>query len=595
MKKMRFKLGGWVSALFSLLATQPEATAALSTQFTYQGRLDQGGNPATGLYDFSFKLYDALSDGSLVGSPSSIGLLTVPVTNGLFTVTLDFGGGVFDGADRWLEIAVQPSTAPGTAETLSPRQRLTPTPYAIFAGTSGQAASVNWANILGIPAVFADGVDNDTTYSAGSGLSVDGGNQFSVNFSGGGSAPTVAHSDHNHFGQEWLGSSSGYYGLAVRNAAPGANAILGHAVAITGNSAGVRGESDSTDGTGVSALASAASGETVGMSGVASSPGGIGVVGTHTASTGAKPGVYGRTYSTEDEAIGVLGEVNSTTPGDFSAAVRGLNRGTTDTGIGVWGSHGGSGWGVLGQATSGIGVGGRTDCGISVHGYAGGAAGIGVYGLHAAATGTNPGVHGVTYSTETSAVGVLGEVNSSAPGGFSAAVRGINNGTGGSGIGIWGSQAGGGWGVLGTAASGQGVRGEATAGTGVLGYGTVGVLGSTVSPTGAGVHATGSGPTGTALAIEGGAIRVVGAGPGTSTPAFVHVVATSTNLSTISNPLCDGNQNVLLLVTPVSLSDPPQARSAGVTYNGSQWQLFPTDPAGPFLPGQRFNILVIKP
>jgi hypothetical protein len=98
--------------------------------------------------------------------------------------------------------------------------------------------------------------------------------------------------------------------------------------------------------------------------------------------------------------------------------------------------------------------------------------GTGVYGLHSATTGTAPGVHGRTNSMASYAVGVLGEVASTNPGGYSAAVRGINNGTGANGIGVWGSQAGSGWGVYGKAgANGTGVLGTAGAnGIGVYGY-----------------------------------------------------------------------------------------------------------------------------
>src|SRR6185295_11333739 len=57
----------------------------------------------------------------------------VTVTNGLFTTTLDFGSGVFDGTDRWLEIAVRTNGNP-TFFTLYSRQKLNPTPYAVRAG-----------------------------------------------------------------------------------------------------------------------------------------------------------------------------------------------------------------------------------------------------------------------------------------------------------------------------------------------------------------------------------------------------------------------------------------------------------------------------
>ncbi len=113
----------------------------------------------------------------------------------------------------------------------------------------------------------------------------------------------------------------------------------------------------------------------------------------------------------------------------------------------------------------------------------------GVEGQHTGG-GTGPGVYGNTSSTSSSALGVLGEIVPTAPGSFSAAVRGKNNGTGGAGMGVWGSHAGFGWGGYFTAgANGTGVVAtvggggdgiNATSGAGSsLGYG---VLASTGSP-----------------------------------------------------------------------------------------------------------------
>jgi hypothetical protein len=52
-----------------------------------------------------FAIYDAASSGSLAGGPLTNAPTTV--SNGLFTVTVDFGGDAFPGADRWLEISVR--------------------------------------------------------------------------------------------------------------------------------------------------------------------------------------------------------------------------------------------------------------------------------------------------------------------------------------------------------------------------------------------------------------------------------------------------------------------------------------------------------
>src|SRR6266404_2357462 len=73
------------------------------TALTYQGRLNDGTNPANGSYDLRFGLYNAASGGAQQGN--AITNSPTGITNGLFTVTLDFGN-QFTGADRWLEIGV---------------------------------------------------------------------------------------------------------------------------------------------------------------------------------------------------------------------------------------------------------------------------------------------------------------------------------------------------------------------------------------------------------------------------------------------------------------------------------------------------------
>ena len=107
---------------------------AQGTAFTYQGRLTDGVNPATGIYDLSFTLYDSVGGAGTVGSP--VPKLGVGVTNGLFTVALDFGAGLFNGSARWLEIAAKTNGA-STYGTLTPRQALTPAPYALYAPNAG--------------------------------------------------------------------------------------------------------------------------------------------------------------------------------------------------------------------------------------------------------------------------------------------------------------------------------------------------------------------------------------------------------------------------------------------------------------------------
>ena len=122
------------SLLASLLLAVSLASghaATLGSAFTYQGRLTDAGAPANGAYDLTFTLYDAVAAGTTVGTSNVVHDLGI--TNGLFTVTLDYGAAPFDGSERWLEIAVRPGASAGDYTNVAPRQPITATPYALRA------------------------------------------------------------------------------------------------------------------------------------------------------------------------------------------------------------------------------------------------------------------------------------------------------------------------------------------------------------------------------------------------------------------------------------------------------------------------------
>lgn len=144
---LRSLLTLWVLTL--AVSFQPSAllqAAPLGTAFTYQGKLTEDANPASGSYDLKFTLYDALSSGNVVAVPLTNA--ATGVSNGLFTVLLDFGSGVFTGETRWLEIGVRPNGSAADFALLSPRQPLTASPYALFAPSAGAAASAATATTV---------------------------------------------------------------------------------------------------------------------------------------------------------------------------------------------------------------------------------------------------------------------------------------------------------------------------------------------------------------------------------------------------------------------------------------------------------------
>ena len=203
------------------------------SEFTYQGELQVSGAPANGTYDFEFYLFLVDSGGSDVGM---VTIDDVTVTDGIFSVELDYGHPVFTGDMHWLEVAVRDGASAGSYTTLAPRQPITATPYALGlvpgAIVDGNAGGPNSAAITGI----------NPSSSSGRGL-------------------------------------------------------MGISTATSGSSTGVRGESDSTSSgaTGVFGLMTSASASGSGVKGQNNGTAGYGVWGQ--GGSGAT-GVLGQTNST---------------------------------------------------------------------------------------------------------------------------------------------------------------------------------------------------------------------------------------------------------------------------------------------------------
>jgi len=208
--------------LFIVLCMFASPTFAQTSSFTYQGRLTDGGTAANGNYDLQFVLFDSLSGGAQVGSTQTLN--TVAVSNGVFTVSLDFGANAFNGANRFLEISARPLGG-GAFTLLSPRQQITSTPYAV---RSLNAASADSIPASGVPAGSGNYIQNTTTPQASSNFSISGngtaGGTLSGNF-------VNATTQYNLDGIRVLGNRPG-----INNLFAGFNAGKGLLSSSTGNS-----------------------------------------------------------------------------------------------------------------------------------------------------------------------------------------------------------------------------------------------------------------------------------------------------------------------------------------------------------------------
>lgn len=412
----------------SLFVTQ--SALAQGSSFTYQGALNNNNLPGNGSFDFEFKLFDSLAGGTQQGG--AVQRLNVPVSNGIFTVTLDFGAAVFTGAARFLEISVR-SAGVGVFTLLTPRQQVTATPYAIKAANAGTADSLSATCVGCVTSTQIQGggayINNTTTQQAGANFNIGGNGTVGGNL--------IAN------GNVGIGTSTPGFKLHTQGSAP---APL------------IYGQNDSADPSAVGVAGSSNNGIAI----YGTTLGGKGVVGRDFGNGGY--GVEGKSVTGygvvgESASAGVVGKSTGSGPGVYGESalfngVRGVANNSDHPA--VVGVHNGVGIGVYGESP-GTGV-----VGIST----GNASGIGVYGESAQYNGVR-GVahntaHGAVVGVHTSTgIGVYGTSNYQA-------IRGDSTGTGGNSAGIYGGASGNNAnGVVGEANTGPsayGVWGKSTSG-----------------------------------------------------------------------------------------------------------------------------------
>lgn len=343
----------------SPVSLNTSVSTPLGDGITFQGKLNEAGDPANGPFDFQFMLFDAASGGSQVGD--TLTLEDVPVVNGLFTVQLDFGDVAFQGEARWLAVAVRPGVSTAQYTLLNPRQMITAVPYALSLQ----------------PGAVVNGADGVIV------LSLSGG---TVGLDSSGSLYGVYGHSNNEIGRGVVGLASaingeniGIYGQSNSNAGYG---VYGWANAGSGNGIGVYGESKSH----------------VGVKGVSVSDSGRGVIGSVTSPTGYTIGVVGSSDSNEGTGAygsGALYGVAGMSPSAYGRGVMGYVGSETGETAGVYGhSSSVDGRGVLGYADA---LDGYT---YGIFGQSVSSDGIGVMGYASATSGDNIGVWGVTDSQD---------------------------------------------------------------------------------------------------------------------------------------------------------------------------------------------------
>ncbi|MDP2867124.1 MAG: hypothetical protein Q8O90_12865, partial [Elusimicrobiota bacterium] len=130
-----------VLEIFSVLLLMPALAGAAPALINYQGRLvDANGNPLSGTYSLTFKIYSVASGGAVDWTETQ----SLSLDNGIFNASLgavtSLAPSVFSTDARYLGVTV------GADAEMSPRVRLVSVPYAIYAASAAYAVGADIAN-----------------------------------------------------------------------------------------------------------------------------------------------------------------------------------------------------------------------------------------------------------------------------------------------------------------------------------------------------------------------------------------------------------------------------------------------------------------
>lgn len=140
-----------ITMVILLIISTTTLSAPVGSRFSYQGQLQFNDVSVTGTYDFKVELWNQAIGGSFFGS--ALEIADVEVVDGVFTMELDFTDAPFTGDDWFLKIQVREGASTGGYITMSPKQRINATPYAIQAdflaangATTGQVLKFDGSN-----------------------------------------------------------------------------------------------------------------------------------------------------------------------------------------------------------------------------------------------------------------------------------------------------------------------------------------------------------------------------------------------------------------------------------------------------------------
>ena len=547
-----------VLALLSILAMQLSTAYAQDPGFTYQGRLNDGGVPANGVYDFRFSIYNG-AETNATSTLSFTEVDNVATSNGLFTAQIPAPIWVFNGEGRWLAIEVR-TNATGEFTMLHPWTEITPTPYAVRALTvTSNALEGGYGGVASFP--------NPSNVFVGT-FSGDGGALSNV------AATTLGGLSASNFWQLGgnAGTTAGTHFLGTTDDQPLELKVNGQRVLRLEPTTGVP---NVIGGSSANSVEAGVTGATI--------VGGGGVAFL----------TYDHHYIAGDFGFiggGLNNSIGMITPGeDFGGAtiVGGFNNsiGTNASGTFI---GGGAGNQIRDFADEGVIGGGYGNMIGSAADYA--TIGGGEQNLIVLPSGANSWstIGGGLRNTNGASAGTIGGgVSNSISGDYATIPGGLQNSAT-------------------NFAFAAGRRAKAVhQGAFVWSDSTDADFASTTVNQFAvraqnGIMIQG---TTTALDLRGdGAIRVAGAGVASQGPVFIHRATagnTSGHITTIDNPLANGDPNAILMVTHNFSADtsatPYETGTVGVWYNGSRWTIYHENTGVAMPVGRAFNVMIIKP